>query len=97
MDYRIAAFRLRSLALYGLAAGLVNGALLGLPLAYGVMEVTRVLRPGDGTDAALAVYAAIVVFATVGGAVGATLCGLLYNRLTGESGGVRLSVVDAEG
>lgn len=90
MEFRIDAVPLRSLAVSGLAAGLVNGALLGLPLAYGVMEVARVLRPGDGTDAALAVYAAIVGFATIGGLVSATLCGFLYNRLVGEMGGVRL-------
>ncbi len=94
MEFRIATIPLRSLALSGLVAGLLNGALLGLPLAYGVMEVSRVLRPGDGTDAAVAVYVAIVGFATIGGLVSATLCGWLYNRLAGETGAVRLVGVE---
>lgn len=91
MDYRVAGFPLRPLAAYGLVIGAVNGLLLGVPVAYGVMELTRLFRPGDGTEAALVAYTAFVVAVVLGGLVSATLSGLLYNRF---GGGIRLEAVE---
>jgi len=95
MEYTITAVRLRSVALFGLLTGAVNGALLGLPLAYVAMQVSRVLRPGDGTEAALVIYVAVLVFGTVAGALGAVLSAFLYNRLVSETGWLRVEALNS--
>ena len=85
------AFPLRPLAAYGLVIGAINGLLLGVPVAYGVMELSRLFRPGDGTDAALIAYIVFVAVAVVAGLVSATLGGLLYNRF---GSGIRLEATE---
>jgi hypothetical protein len=93
MAFRVTRVSLRSLALYGLVVGTVNGALLGVPVAYAVMEVSRLFRPGDGTDAALVAYGVLLVVGVVGGLVSATLCGALYNRF---GDGIRVAAVEED-